>query len=203
MSGKARKKGSVFEVDVEIRNGIKNDIEMIHSRATAILTDELEPSPAFDISDLINSKAYSRSVEEVYEKILFHGFELRGIQEIIGYSSQGMAARVSSAPSPREWMTDPLRSKWIGDPLVLDCAFQMAIVWCFEEKGVVSLPSFSASYRQYCDRYPSEGVTAVLEVKQATDHKMIGDFIFLDRDGVRSEERRVGKECRSRWSPYH
>ena len=25
----------------------------------------------------------------------------------------------------------------------------------------------------------------------------------LGADGVRSEERRVGKECRSRWSPYH
>src|SRR2546422_10507789 len=24
-----------------------------------------------------------------------------------------------------------------------------------------------------------------------------------DREGIRSEERRVGKECRSRWSPYH
>src|SRR2546430_12341068 len=24
-----------------------------------------------------------------------------------------------------------------------------------------------------------------------------------DRNGRRSEERRVGKECRSRWSPYH
>ena len=23
------------------------------------------------------------------------------------------------------------------------------------------------------------------------------------REGIRSEERRVGKECRSRWSPYH
>ena len=23
------------------------------------------------------------------------------------------------------------------------------------------------------------------------------------RHGIRSEERRVGKECRSRWSPYH
>ena len=22
-------------------------------------------------------------------------------------------------------------------------------------------------------------------------------------EGLRSEERRVGKECRSRWSPYH
>ena len=25
----------------------------------------------------------------------------------------------------------------------------------------------------------------------------------LEARGVRSEERRVGKECRSRWSPYH
>ena len=24
-----------------------------------------------------------------------------------------------------------------------------------------------------------------------------------DGDAKRSEERRVGKECRSRWSPYH
>ena len=32
------------------------------------------------------------------------------------------------------------------------------------------------------------------------------DGVAFDRDGhvrVRSEERRVGKECRSRWSPYH
>jgi len=26
---------------------------------------------------------------------------------------------------------------------------------------------------------------------------------FVLRQGSRSEERRVGKECRSRWSPYH
>ena len=31
------------------------------------------------------------------------------------------------------------------------------------------------------------------------------DVVVLDRDlpQLRSEERRVGKECRSRWSPYH
>ena len=28
-----------------------------------------------------------------------------------------------------------------------------------------------------------------------------GNMIFTA--GMRSEERRVGKECRSRWSPYH
>ena len=28
-------------------------------------------------------------------------------------------------------------------------------------------------------------------------------YIFMEKNGIRSEERRVGKECRSRWSPYH
>ena len=30
-----------------------------------------------------------------------------------------------------------------------------------------------------------------------------GAGIVLTTIGGRSEERRVGKECRSRWSPYH
>src|ERR1041385_3385936 len=33
-----------------------------------------------------------------------------------------------------------------------------------------------------------------------------GGLVVTDlgsRNGTRSEERRVGKECRSRWSPYH
>ena len=30
-----------------------------------------------------------------------------------------------------------------------------------------------------------------------------GDLGIVGREDVRSEERRVGKECRSRWSPYH
>src|SRR5256885_16807384 len=38
-------------------------------------------------------------------------------------------------------------------------------------------------------------------------HPVVMDAVlFADseyRDNVRSEERRVGKECRSRWSPYH
>ena len=81
-------------------------------------------------------------------------------------------------------MKEPLRTKWIGDPLILDSAFQMAIIWCFEEKSAVSLPSYSASYRQYRTVFPADGVTAVLEVKEASSSKMKGDFTFLDSDGV-------------------
>ena len=33
---------------------------------------------------------------------------------------------------------------------------------------------------------------------------LINDILAVDAgNAARSEERRVGKECRSRWSPYH
>src|SRR5258708_23720314 len=32
---------------------------------------------------------------------------------------------------------------------------------------------------------------------------LYGEIADHQRDDERSEERRVGKECRSRWSPYH
>ena len=36
----------------------------------------------------------------------------------------------------------------------------------------------------------------------AADKKYVFE-VAKDAGKVRSEERRVGKECRSRWSPYH
>ena len=38
---------------------------------------------------------------------------------------------------------------------------------------------------------------------KATPNPYIMDILKSEGIGARSEERRVGKECRSRWSPYH
>ena len=57
----------------------------------------------------------------------------------------------------------------------------MAIIWSHEQLGQVSLPSFAASYRQYCDRFPQDGVVAVMEVRKSNEYKLQGDFIFLDK----------------------
>src|SRR2546430_17443274 len=40
-------------------------------------------------------------------------------------------------------------------------------------------------------------------VKAATPHYDVGTSGPAQKAIPRSEERRVGKECRSRWSPYH
>jgi hypothetical protein len=80
-------------------------------------------------------------------------------------------------------MDEPLRSRWITDPLVIDSAFQMAIVWCYQQRGQVSLPGYVESYRQYCDRFPGDGVSAVMQVRKCTRWKLTSDFTFLDKQG--------------------
>ena len=59
--------------------------------------------------------------------------------------------------------------------------------------------------REYQVACPAEERSDLLDSAEYLDAKMrevrdTGKVVGLDR---RSEERRVGKECRSRWSPYH
>src|SRR5574340_1384147 len=50
-----------------------------------------------------------------------------------------------------------------------------------------------------------EGRDPVAERRQRSIAPTFHDLekMYLTRHAARSEERRVGKECRSRWSPYH
>ena len=55
-------------------------------------------------------------------------------------------------------------------------------------------------------------ITAFINNSGRTYHLSVSEILYLREQGMseqvltsmlRSEERRVGKECRSRWSPYH
>ena len=48
-----------------------------------------------------------------------------------------------------------------------------------------------------------ESLTPVLPPKEKEQRKKEIERCLYEVFSKRSEERRVGKECRSRWSPYH
>ena len=185
LTAKPRKKGAVYEVEMQLRNAGKNDHDLLYAKTTAVLTDQPVPIPDFKISKAMLSKISTRKIEDVYDQILFHGPQLHALQRIVSCTPRGMVAHVSCAPAPGEWIATPLRNRWIADPLVLDGAFQMASLWCFEEKSIVSLPSYALCYRQYHHPFPAGEVICVLEIREATNRKMRGDFTFLDaNEGV-------------------
>ena len=47
-----------------------------------------------------------------------------------------------------------------------------------------------------------KGTEIGLKIDQTLTQDATGTMAYLQFE-ARSEERRVGKECRSRWSPYH
>ena len=53
------------------------------------------------------------------------------------------------------------------------------------------------------DSFSDGGLHPDLESRAERGLELIADGADLLDVGGRSEERRVGKECRSRWSPYH
>jgi malonyl CoA-acyl carrier protein transacylase/NADP-dependent 3-hydroxy acid dehydrogenase YdfG len=183
LAGKALRRNGHFEVELELRNGVQEGKEILHSRVRAILAEGYGPPPAYRLPEALGCNHYPRSSAEIYAKILFHGRHLQGLRRIRCCTAEGMVADAAGAPAPAQWMAAPLRNTWLSDPLVLDAAFQMASLWCYEQHGCVSLPSHAASYRQYRHAFPSGEITVVLEVRASAGKKMHGDFTFLDAAG--------------------
>lgn len=169
-----------YQIRLELHNGQSPGQGVIHCRATALVSDRFAPPPPFDLSPDLAKDDYPRTPQDIYSDILFHGLQLQGLHRVAASSSEGMRAEITTAPAPSRWVKNPARNHWIADPLLLDCAFQMASLWCYEQSGKVSLPSYFAAYRQYCRRFPAGRVEAVLMAREIKPHKAIADFYFLD-----------------------
>src|SRR2546422_9647557 len=66
---------------------------------------------------------------------------------------------------------------------------------------VAALTSFATGLRSFCAFRFLLGAGESANWPGAT--KTVAEWFPRRESGWRSEERRVGKECRSRWSPYH
>ena len=78
------------------------------------------------------------------------------------------------------------------------CQDNQGILWIGTEDG--GLNRFNPKTKTFSFFTPSSAFTNVHGLCLIDNHLWVGTF---SKGVKRSEERRVGKECRSRWSPYH
>ena len=154
--------------------------EILHAQADVLLTtDNLPAAPEPAVVDIRGggyADAYALGV-------LFHGAALHGIERVEGIAEWGVAAVLKAASAPIKWMTHPLRGTWIADPLVLDSAFQMMILWSTAHRGAPSLPSTLKSYRQFVAVFPKGGCRAVIAVALGISAIAVATIQFFDRQG--------------------
>jgi hypothetical protein len=180
-AGKGERRGASLLVPVEMRGKLDGGREIVHARAVASLAERHAEAPRRGAQLELPPLDVDR--DEIYERILFHGPAMQAIERVDGCDAGAIVGVVATAPEPAEWLARPLRRQWLTDPLAIDAAFQLMVLWCLEKTGASSLPTAVGSYRQFRRRFPDDGVRVEATVRRSTDRQAMADLDFLDARG--------------------
>ncbi|MEC7847359.1 MAG: SDR family NAD(P)-dependent oxidoreductase [Gemmatimonadota bacterium] len=179
---KAQKRGDEFLVVAELCSGGSNGRSVLHARAVVVLAAQA-PQASTATRPSGDLPALDQSIETIYAETLFHGPEMHGLLAVEGCGDAGLVARCRVAPPPADWMEEPVRSRWIADPLALDSGLQAMIVWTSDRVGELSLPSRFTRYRQFVPAFPEGGARIVIDVRERTNGRVVSDIDWIAEDG--------------------
>jgi acyl transferase domain-containing protein/NAD(P)H-dependent flavin oxidoreductase YrpB (nitropropane dioxygenase family)/NAD(P)-dependent dehydrogenase (short-subunit alcohol dehydrogenase family) len=128
---------------------------------------------------------HDRAVDSgtAYRELLFHGPRFQCLHDIVHVGAGGCRAVVQSLP-PAAWLAEPLVATWTLDPLLLDAAPQLAIVWARSERDETALPSRMTRIRRFRPPSATERLSCVLDVRaRPGDPVAVADAFYVDDDG--------------------
>jgi len=155
-----------------------DDTKQLYITAQAGLGDPLFISAEKIHTPITSLVPYPLSIADAYDQILFHTADLQSICKIRGISETSISACVKTTPLPTKWVLEPFTQHWATDPLSLDSAFQLAILWAVEKTGKACLPSYIKEYSQYVSSFDIEEIMIDMKISSVSEHKLISDFYF-------------------------
>jgi hypothetical protein len=179
--GKVEHHGAEQRVHVEMVGVQAGGRELAHARGEVVIS--AHHSPGQRLLPQTNMLPLKADREEIYRRLLFHGPAMQAIHWVEGCTDRAISAFVSTSPPPSTWIEKPLRQFWLTDPLAIDGAFQLLVLWSQERFGASSLPTAVGGYRQYRRSFPSEGVRVLVAVRQCSKHRAVADIEFVDSEG--------------------
>ena len=183
--GKCRPGANGFEAASAIVSLDGEGTSFTRSTGTVLLRENRQPPPVLSKAAFMSLKPFPRPVNEIYGEILFHGPALQAIKAVNGCSEKGIEVVTVLAPEPDKWFNPSPFAKWSLEPMMLDAAFQAAIIWTHEMKGMACLPSYIANMRLYTSFETLKGPVRILfTVNEETRTRIKGYFTFLDENNV-------------------
>jgi NAD(P)-dependent dehydrogenase (short-subunit alcohol dehydrogenase family) len=153
-----------------------------HYKAIAHLDAALPTPPTVEAFFLGEEVSLPFSLEEVYRQWLFHGPLMAGVAAITGVGANGIIGAL--IPSmPEKCLVGAPRAPWIIDPVVLDSALQLIIVWSRAQWDMTPLPAGLRTYRRFG---PLSGSKLKCQIRIRPDpsgHIVHCDVAFFGNDG--------------------
>ncbi len=141
------------------------------------------PNPASYIPlQLVHPRPLPLSVGEAYEQWLFHGPIFAGIVEVEAIGENGVIAQL--APStPRRCLAQSPAGDWLIDPVMVDSALQLIILWARAYIDMTPLPARLTCYHRFAGPI-KEPVRCEATVRHTKGTPIIhADFRFIDATG--------------------
>jgi NAD(P)-dependent dehydrogenase (short-subunit alcohol dehydrogenase family) len=157
--------------------------QKVFYKAKVVLKQNLSDPAPFELPSHANMQTFSLSVEEAYQKWLFHGPRFQTIKCIDGISEEGMFATVLTS-KPSGSLAHVSQGHWLIDPFVLDAGPQLAILWARNYLDMTPLPSSFQAVSIFNPFHLSSSIHCHFKVLEGSrNHTVHANVFFTDNDG--------------------
>jgi acyl transferase domain-containing protein len=179
-AGAPQSRDGLLAVPVQFTSRNGSAKTTLHATAEILLADTLPAAPsitpAVKRNGILSDKVYG-------DGRLFHGPDFQCIEALEVCNPANAAALVRSSPAPKTMIAQPLRPAWLADPLALDAAFQLMILWSTAQRSAPSLPCALRSFRQFAAFPKTGGSRVVASITSVETPVAVADLQFFDRNG--------------------
>jgi hypothetical protein len=139
-----------------------------HYRAVARFDAAEEVAQPDVLDDLA---PFAMPLADAYRELLFHGPLFQGIAEITGLDARGASAILT--PSQTGACVDGAEdARWLLDPVLIDSALQLQVIWGRVQWDVFLLPAELGRYRVFDVPAPGEAVRLELRIRPESTRPM-------------------------------
>jgi NAD(P)-dependent dehydrogenase (short-subunit alcohol dehydrogenase family) len=157
------------------------DRRILHYQADVTLQRAFEAAPPVEPLRLKGARPLPVTIEEAYRQWLFHGPRFEGIASVIALGDNGIAGRLRSS-SPARLLDGESAGDWLIDPLIVDGALQLLILWARAQIDETPLPSRMRRYHRYTDVFPSDVLCEATIARPSSGSTLTCQLRLFDED---------------------
>ena len=118
-------------------------------------------------------------LDEASRMVLFQGPSMRGIERITGIGPEGAEA-ILRPSTPADVIDAAIGGGWLFDPVIIDSALQLAMIWYRLQEDMTPLPSRLARLRRFVP-WPTGAVRCRMRARvTGAGHLLTTDYAFID-----------------------